>query len=121
MAVLAPVAFGPPSAVSPLTTKGDLPTFSTTTTRLAVGADFQTLYASAGAATGLLWLTQMGGLIETKGPLQAASAAQTFSPLAGNTDVGYYMNAIVKNDNAGNSVLVFKVNGASWTGQVRLT
>ena len=43
---------------SPLTTKGDLYTYSTVATRLAVGSsDGQMLQVSSGSATGLAWST----------------------------------------------------------------
>jgi len=42
-------------AVSPLTTKGDLYTFSTSDARLAVGANGTTLVADSSEATGLKW------------------------------------------------------------------
>jgi len=42
-------------AVSPLTTKGDLYTFSTSDTRLGVGANDTVLTADSGEATGLKW------------------------------------------------------------------
>jgi hypothetical protein len=42
-------------AVSPLTTKGDLYTFSTSDARLAVGANGTTLVADSAEATGLKW------------------------------------------------------------------
>ena len=44
-------------AVSPLTTKGDLYTFSTSDARLAVGANNTTLVADSAEATGLKWAT----------------------------------------------------------------
>jgi hypothetical protein len=48
-------------AVSPLTTKGDLYTFSTSDARLAVGANGTTLVADSAEATGLKWATPAGG------------------------------------------------------------
>jgi len=48
-------------AVSPLTTKGDLYTFSTSDARLGVGADGTTLVADSSENTGLKWATPAGG------------------------------------------------------------
>jgi hypothetical protein len=48
-------------AVSPLTTKGDLYTFSTSDARLAVGANGTTLVADSSEATGLKWAAASGG------------------------------------------------------------
>ena len=48
-------------AVSPLTTKGDLYTFSTSDARLAVGTNGTTLVADSSEATGLKWATPAGG------------------------------------------------------------
>jgi hypothetical protein len=44
-------------ATSPLTTKGDLYTYSTSDTRLGVGADGTTLVADSAETTGLKWAT----------------------------------------------------------------
>lgn len=64
-------------AVSPLTTKGDLYTFSTSDARLAVGADGTTLVADSAEATGLKFATPAG----SSGPAFYAtlSAAQAIS------------------------------------------
>jgi hypothetical protein len=48
-------------AVSPLTTKGDLYTFSTSDARLGVGANGTTLVADSSEATGLKWATATSG------------------------------------------------------------
>lgn len=78
-------------AGSPLTTKGDIYTFSTTNTRLPVGADGLPLVANSGAATGLNYAAlgaTGGGTAQsswTLGDLLYASAANTLSKLAGNT------------------------------------
>jgi hypothetical protein len=49
------------SGTSPLTTKGDLFTFSTANARLGVGTNGQVLTADSAEATGLKWATAGGG------------------------------------------------------------
>jgi hypothetical protein len=60
---------------SPLTTKGDLYTYSTTDARLAVGTNGQTLVADSTAATGLKWAAPTSGLtLITKQSYSTASS-----------------------------------------------
>jgi len=52
-------------STSPLTTKGDLYTFSTLDARLPVGTNNQTLVADSAEATGLKWATPASGSFNT--------------------------------------------------------
>lgn len=49
------------SQSNPLTTKGDIFTYSTTQTRLPVGTNGQVLSADSGEVTGLKWIDMVGG------------------------------------------------------------
>ena len=74
-------------AVSPLTTKGDLYTFSTSDARLGVGANGTTLVADSAEATGLKWATPAGGsnftLLNTGGTALTGSQTITVSSISG--------------------------------------
>ena len=68
-------------AVSPLTTKGDVYTFSTSDARLAVGANNTVLTADSAQATGLKWATPGGStlnwvLVNSGGTALSGSSTQ---------------------------------------------
>lgn len=101
-------------AVSPLTTKGDLYTYSTSDTRLGVGANGTFLSADSAEATGLKWATPASGgqtLISTTS-LTGSSTSITSIP-------GTYKDLIFKlvdyKANTSNGRLEFQINGSNTT------
>lgn len=65
-----------PGLASPLTTKGDIWTYSTTNARLGVGADTKVLVADSTQATGLNWASNVAGVpLTTKGDLLTDSGS----------------------------------------------
>jgi hypothetical protein len=78
-------------AASPLTTKGDLYTFSTSDTRLGVGANGTTLVADSSEATGLKWAAASGASGPSFGVYGSAAQSgisnATFTKVALNTEL----------------------------------
>lgn len=70
---------------SPLTTKGDVLTFSTVPARLAVGADGTVLTADSVQATGLSWTSVLTNPMTTLGDIIYENATPAAARLAGNT------------------------------------
>lgn len=88
----------PSGSASPLTTKGDVYTFSTVDARLGVGTNGQVLTADSAETTGLKWSNPAGGGDAlTSSPL-SQFAATTSAQLAG-----------VMSDETGSGALVFAV------------
>ena len=72
--------------VSPLTTKGDVHTYSTTDARLGVGTTNQTLIVDSTQTTGLKWAASPQSTLSAKGSLVSASAANTLAELTVGTN-----------------------------------
>jgi len=100
-------------AVSPLTTKGDLYTFSTSDARLGVESNNTVLTADSAEATGLKWATPAGGgkLLQVVGAITT-----TATTIATTTYTDTTITATITPTSATSKIMVF-VNG--YTFQTR--
>jgi len=103
-------------AVSPLTTKGDLYTFSTSDARLGVGANGTTLVADSAEATGLKWATptSSSGLTLISTTTMSAVASQSINDVFSTTYDNYriLINATTL---TGTLTMRFRVSGSDNT------
>lgn len=95
---------GSAGSTSPLTTKGDIYTFSTVDARLAVGTDGQALTADSTAATGLKWVTLGAGSGDmVLASTQTVTGLKTFNDAkfalrnVADTFSGFFTNTVTAN------------------------
>ena len=110
-------------AVSPLTTKGDVYTFSTSDARLGVGANGTTLVADSSEATGLKWQAPSSynpnyTIINSGGTSLSGTSTQ-ISSISNKTDLFIFISGFSNSNTAGSFVLTLNNDTSSlynWYG-----
>ena len=98
-----------PSDQTPLTTKGDLFTFSTTDARLAVGTNGYTLVADSAEATGLEWAApSSGALTKIASDTFSNVASVTVDTVFSSTYKSYILNVMAYSNTADTADLYFR-------------
>lgn len=100
------------TGASPLTTKGDLYTYSTTNARLGVGTNGQVLTADSTAATGLKWATPAaggGGLVKIAKTTFSGVTTASFNDVFTSTYNNYKLMVQLDSTSGNNQPVEFRL------------